>query len=218
MTPYLQLVPCSRKRGSIHPLLHTTSWRSSYSVKHRDNFIFTPKRQSTTELGSVADQFVFCSVITKPRMRAPHGAGWPMPPLCEKWGGGVAMAVYGTGEMLGAEGAKRNGSWGNEVNREEMKRRTLWYCRSRCGTHAGDFLEVVVSAVGCLMQGLAGISGLQSTSCGPIWMQRRLIWRADWEADLTLLRPLIATSLLTEAGKESVSSAQDTALSQDILT
>jgi hypothetical protein len=31
-------VPRSRKRGSIHPLLHTPSWRSAQLVKHRDNF------------------------------------------------------------------------------------------------------------------------------------------------------------------------------------
>lgn len=129
-------------------------------------------------LGSVADHLVFCSVITKPRMRAPHGAGWPLPPL---YGGG-AMAVYGTGGRLRAEGAKRNGSRGNEVNREEMKRRAFWYSRSRCGTHAADFQNVAVSSVGCLMQHLTwgriwkpfieeGISGLWS-----IWMQNILTW------------------------------------------
>jgi hypothetical protein len=39
LTAHLQLVPRSRKRGSIHPLPHTPSWRSAYLVKHRDNFI-----------------------------------------------------------------------------------------------------------------------------------------------------------------------------------
>jgi hypothetical protein len=81
-------------------------------------------------------------------MRAPHGAGWPQPPLYGE--SGAAMAVYGTGGRLGAAGAKRNGSRGNEVNREEMKRRAFWYSRSRCGTHAGDFQKVLFSAVGCL--------------------------------------------------------------------
>jgi hypothetical protein len=34
----------------------------------------------------------------------------PCHPCERSGGGGVAMAVYGTGEMLGAEGEKRNGS------------------------------------------------------------------------------------------------------------
>jgi hypothetical protein len=38
LTTHLQLAPRSRKRGSIHPLPHTSSWRSAYLVKHRDNF------------------------------------------------------------------------------------------------------------------------------------------------------------------------------------
>jgi hypothetical protein len=33
LTIHLQLVPRSRIRGSIHPLLHTASWRSVYLVK-----------------------------------------------------------------------------------------------------------------------------------------------------------------------------------------
>jgi hypothetical protein len=37
---HLQLVPRSRKCGSIQPLPHTPSWRSAYLVKHRDNFTF----------------------------------------------------------------------------------------------------------------------------------------------------------------------------------
>jgi hypothetical protein len=37
----LQLVPRSRKCGSIYPLPHTPSWRSAQLVKHRDNFTFT---------------------------------------------------------------------------------------------------------------------------------------------------------------------------------
>jgi hypothetical protein len=32
------LTPRSRIRGSIHPLPHTSSWRSAWLVKHRDNF------------------------------------------------------------------------------------------------------------------------------------------------------------------------------------
>jgi hypothetical protein len=31
-------MPRSRIRGSIHPLLHTPSWRGAYLVIHRDNF------------------------------------------------------------------------------------------------------------------------------------------------------------------------------------
>jgi hypothetical protein len=39
LTTHLQLVPRSRKRGSIvHPLPHTSSWRSVELVKHRDKF------------------------------------------------------------------------------------------------------------------------------------------------------------------------------------
>jgi hypothetical protein len=34
----LLLVSMSRTRGSIHPLYHTSSWHSTYFVKHRDNF------------------------------------------------------------------------------------------------------------------------------------------------------------------------------------
>jgi hypothetical protein len=41
LTTYLQLVPRSRKRGSMHPLPHTPWWRNAYLVKHRDNFTFT---------------------------------------------------------------------------------------------------------------------------------------------------------------------------------
>jgi hypothetical protein len=32
------IIGTSRKHGSIHPLLHTPSWRSAYVVKHTDNF------------------------------------------------------------------------------------------------------------------------------------------------------------------------------------
>jgi hypothetical protein len=38
LATHLQLVPRSRKYGSIHPLLHTPSWRSAYLFKYRDNF------------------------------------------------------------------------------------------------------------------------------------------------------------------------------------
>jgi hypothetical protein len=41
LTTHLQLVPRSRKCGSIHPLPHTSSWRSAELAKQRDNFIFT---------------------------------------------------------------------------------------------------------------------------------------------------------------------------------
>jgi hypothetical protein len=33
-------MPRSRKCGFIHPLLHTSSWRSAYLVEYRDNFTF----------------------------------------------------------------------------------------------------------------------------------------------------------------------------------
>jgi hypothetical protein len=38
LTTHLQLVPRSRKCGSIHPLPRTSSWHSAYLVKHSDNF------------------------------------------------------------------------------------------------------------------------------------------------------------------------------------
>ena len=60
---------------------------------------------------------MFCSVIIKPRMRAPHGAGWPLPPFCG--GRGLQWQFMGQKGGLEAEGEKRNGSSGNEVNREE---------------------------------------------------------------------------------------------------
>jgi hypothetical protein len=41
LTTHLQLVPRSRKCGSIYPLPRTPSWRSAQLVKHRDNFTFT---------------------------------------------------------------------------------------------------------------------------------------------------------------------------------
>jgi hypothetical protein len=41
LTTHLQLVPRSRKCGSIHPLPYTSSWRSAQLVKHRDNFFFS---------------------------------------------------------------------------------------------------------------------------------------------------------------------------------
>jgi hypothetical protein len=41
LTTHLQLVPKSRKRGFIHQLPHTPSWRSAYLVKYRDKFIFS---------------------------------------------------------------------------------------------------------------------------------------------------------------------------------
>jgi hypothetical protein len=42
---HLQLVPRPRTLGSIHPLLHTPSWRSALLVKHKGNFIFTLKTE-----------------------------------------------------------------------------------------------------------------------------------------------------------------------------
>jgi hypothetical protein len=40
LTTHLQIVPTSRKRGSIHPLRHTPSWHSSNLVIHREKFTF----------------------------------------------------------------------------------------------------------------------------------------------------------------------------------
>jgi hypothetical protein len=38
LATHFQLVPRSKKHGSIHPLPHTPSWHSAELVKHRDNF------------------------------------------------------------------------------------------------------------------------------------------------------------------------------------
>jgi hypothetical protein len=54
LTTHIQLVPRSRKYGSIHPLPHTSSWRSAELVKRRDNFTFT--------YTDVQDLLVFCSL------------------------------------------------------------------------------------------------------------------------------------------------------------
>jgi hypothetical protein len=40
LTTHFQLLPRSRKRGSMHPLPHTPSRRSALLVNHRDNFTF----------------------------------------------------------------------------------------------------------------------------------------------------------------------------------
>jgi hypothetical protein len=48
---YLQLVSRSRKHGSIHPLPHTSSWRSTLLVKHRDNFTLLLTKCGTTPFG-----------------------------------------------------------------------------------------------------------------------------------------------------------------------
>jgi hypothetical protein len=42
-TTHLQLVPRSRKHGSIHPLRHTPSWSNAELVKHRVKFTFLIK-------------------------------------------------------------------------------------------------------------------------------------------------------------------------------
>jgi hypothetical protein len=55
LTTHFQLVPRSRKCGSIHPLPHTPSWRGAQLVKHRDTFTLPlcfPLRNS----GTCADQ------------------------------------------------------------------------------------------------------------------------------------------------------------------
>jgi hypothetical protein len=38
LTSHLRLMSRSRKYGSIHPLPHTSSWRSAKLINHRDNF------------------------------------------------------------------------------------------------------------------------------------------------------------------------------------
>jgi hypothetical protein len=56
LTTHLQLVPRSRKCGSIHPLPRTPSWRCAYLVKHRDNRIY-----STTILSGFNDLLLIFS-------------------------------------------------------------------------------------------------------------------------------------------------------------
>jgi hypothetical protein len=49
LTTRLQLVPRSRKHGSIHPLPHTSSWHSIELVRQRDIFtlLFLLHKQTT---------------------------------------------------------------------------------------------------------------------------------------------------------------------------
>jgi hypothetical protein len=56
LTTHLQLVPRSRKRGSIHPLPHTPSWRRAWLVKRRDNVTFLPDQNCTL--------IIFCRLVT----------------------------------------------------------------------------------------------------------------------------------------------------------
>jgi hypothetical protein len=46
LTTHLQVLPRLRIRGSIHPIPHTSSWRSAQLVKRRDYFTFTLTRRS----------------------------------------------------------------------------------------------------------------------------------------------------------------------------
>lgn len=53
-------------------------------------------------------------IITKPRMRAPHGSGWPLHGEGSQW---QFMGQEGGFQSTGRR--KRNGSRGKQVNREE---------------------------------------------------------------------------------------------------
>jgi hypothetical protein len=53
LTTHLQLVPRSRKRGSIHSLHHMPSWRRALLVKHRDNITFLPCKRINAEISTV---------------------------------------------------------------------------------------------------------------------------------------------------------------------
>jgi hypothetical protein len=55
LTTHLQLMSRSKIRGSTHPLAHTSSWPSTYFVKHRENFTFysTQTGSGTTASHSV---------------------------------------------------------------------------------------------------------------------------------------------------------------------
>jgi hypothetical protein len=50
LTTHLQLVPTSRKCGSIHPLPHTSSWGSTYLIKERGSstFCLSNRKQMST--------------------------------------------------------------------------------------------------------------------------------------------------------------------------
>jgi hypothetical protein len=54
LTTHHQLVPRSRKHGSKHPLLHTSSWHSAWLVNHRQNFSFYSNNCFCTILGKCA--------------------------------------------------------------------------------------------------------------------------------------------------------------------
>jgi hypothetical protein len=65
---HLELVPRSRKRGSIHPLSHTPSCHSAYLVKHKDKFTFTfyvLSNNRTTNKAQIAINYE-CYTIVRP--------------------------------------------------------------------------------------------------------------------------------------------------------
>jgi hypothetical protein len=71
LTTHLQLVPRSRKRGSIRPLPHTPSWCSAWLAKHRDNFNFYLYRyfsnsclSANNSNWSINSFFLFCTVLS----------------------------------------------------------------------------------------------------------------------------------------------------------
>jgi hypothetical protein len=75
LTTHLQLVPMLRKRGSVHPLPHTSSWCSAWLVKHRDNFTFSasqysinkePTITSNTDVDAVDSQLVGLLTVSRP--------------------------------------------------------------------------------------------------------------------------------------------------------
>jgi hypothetical protein len=90
-----------------HKILYFLLQHTEFFIYNRKQFAPTSRTLRNCELGSVAGHLVFCSVIIKPRIRAPHGAGWPLPPFCG--GPRVAMAVYGTEGRAG--GRMREEKW-----------------------------------------------------------------------------------------------------------
>jgi hypothetical protein len=56
LTTHLQLVPRSRKCGSIHTLPQTPPRRSAELVKHRENFTFLYKGRIQTKVGHNKDK------------------------------------------------------------------------------------------------------------------------------------------------------------------
>jgi hypothetical protein len=69
LTTHLQLVPRSRKYGSIHPLPYTPSWRSDQLVKNRNNFTFITNASHYTVHSASANWFTSTNRPSMPWFR-----------------------------------------------------------------------------------------------------------------------------------------------------